>query len=189
MTDVIAGQGALVTDPLGFPVLASSAITQTFAFLYGRLAALLDRRNAAAGDDVIPDHQIPPELAGRLAPLNADGQVLARLWTELDPLAEVLSVYREHPELINGEDERLRRNLGKLRAALEAIYHQHFTFEGEARPPSGVKVEQRMDKMSGELIGLAADEVTSGAHADITQVSRTVSKDGKVVGAKIKRID
>jgi hypothetical protein len=66
-----------VPDPLGFPVLAGSAITQAFGFLYGRLAALLDRHTAA--DKAVLDYELPSGLVGHLAPLEVDQYALARL--------------------------------------------------------------------------------------------------------------
>jgi hypothetical protein len=175
-------------DPLGFPVLASSAITQAFGFLYGRLAALLDRR-AADADEAAPDYEVPSGLVGRLAPLEIDQHALARLRTMLESLDDALGVYRDNPSLLNAEDERLRRNMGRLRSALEAVYHQRFTFEGEQRPLTGVKVEQWVDEVAGELTGLTADDIGSGARSEIKQVSKKISKDGRVIGAEIRHID
>jgi hypothetical protein len=177
-----------VPDPLGFPVLAGSAITQAFGFLYGRLAALLDRR-AAGADEAALDHELPPGLVGRLAPLEVDQHALARLRTTLESLDDALGVYKDNPSLLNAEDERLRRSLGRLRNALEAVYHQRFTFEGEQRSPTSVKVEQWTDEVAGELTGLTADDITSGARGEVKQVSKKISREGRVMGAKIRHID
>lgn len=172
-------------DPLGFPVLAGSAITQAFGFLYGRLALLLDRRVAKA--DKIDE--LPPSLVGRLAPLEVDEQALVRLRAMLESLEDALGVYNDNPALLNGDDERLRRNLGKLRSALEIVYRQRFTFEGEERPPAGVKVEQWAEEIAGELTGLTADELDPGGHASVVQVTGKIDKEGRVIGAKIKRVE
>jgi hypothetical protein len=176
-----------VLDPLGFPVLASSAITQAFGFLYGRLASLLDRRSAAPDESVL-DYEQPSGLIGHLAPLEIDQDALVRLRTVLESLDDALGIYKDNPGLLNAEDERLRRNLGRLRGVLEAVYHQRFTFEGEERPSTGVKVEQWVDEVVGELTGLTAEDITSGARGEVKQVSKKISRDGRVIGAKIKNI-
>jgi hypothetical protein len=172
--------------PLDFPELAGSAITQAFGFLYGRLAALLDRRTASAGEVAHDDEQ--PGLAGRLSPFEVDPSALERLRATLESLDDALSVYWRCPSLLNGEDESLRRNLGRLRYALEAVYHQRITFEGEQRPPTASKVEQWADEVMGELTGLTSDDLTGGASGEVVQVIGKIGKDGKVIGAKIKRI-
>jgi hypothetical protein len=180
-------RGVQVPDPLGFPVLAGSAITQAFGFLYGRLAALLDRHTAA--DKAVLDYELPLGLVGHLAPLEVDQYALARLRAMLESLDDALGVYKNNPKLLDAEDERLRRNLGRLRSALEAVYHQRFTFEGEQRPPTAIKVEQWVDEVAGEVTGLTADDIAHGARGEVKQVSKKITKDGRVIGARIRRVD
>jgi chromosome segregation ATPase len=176
-----------VSDDLSFPLLAGSALTQAFGFLYGRLAALLDRRAGRVEADHVDADGLSPLLANQLAPLQVDEEALTQHAQQLQSLSEVLRVYRDHPELLDGQDERLRRNLARLREALEAVYGQCLTFRDEQRQRSALSIQQRVEEVSGEMVGLDADEVAGPAHAEITQASQTAKSGSKIVGARVKR--
>lgn len=181
--------GRIVSDPLGFPTLAASAITQAFGFLYGRLAMLLDRHDARRDKEDHPDHENRKKEARIVISGPADETVLEELRPSLQTLADILKVYDKNPEMLDGEDGMLRHHLGCLRAALEAIYHQRIAFAGEEARSSGVDIEQDAEDVSGELIGLIGREVSRSAQVGVSQRLKKVHKGGKAVGAKITRIE
>jgi hypothetical protein len=187
---IAAGSGGkIVSDPLGFPVLAGSAITQAFGFLYGRLAVLLDRHDSRHDKEDHPDHEDRGREMGTAISGPADKAVLEELRPSLRALADILDVYDKNPEMLDGEDAMLRHHLGCLRAALEVIYHQRIAFSGEEPRSSGVNIEQDADEVSGELIGLISREVSRSAQVGVSQKLKKIHKGGKAVGARITRIE
>jgi hypothetical protein len=178
-----------VSDPLGFPALAGSALTQAFGFLYGRLAVLLDRRSAARDSPAFTANFQSSSIIDKSAALRVNEDALLHWGVQLEALAETLGVYHDHPELVHGQDERLRRNLGRLREALEAIYGQRLVFEGEEPQAHGVRIDQRVDEIAGEVIGIDAGEIASEAQVDVVQTSGTVKEGAKLLGAKVRRLD
>jgi hypothetical protein len=177
-----------MSDPLGFPVLAGSAITQAFGFLYGRLEALLDRRRANHQGKELEGGRVTDQADPVISGLP-DEEALEELLPTLNTLAAALEVYNSHPAIINGEDPDLRRSLGQLREALEAVYHQHIPLPGEEESVPGVKVNQEFEEVSRELTGVDAEEVKRGARVDVEQKGKAIHGDGRVIGARIKRIE
>jgi hypothetical protein len=96
-----------MSDPLGFPVLAGSAITQAFGFLYGRLAVLLDRRRTGQSEIENGDNELGDQGDSDVS-WKPDDAALEEYRPSLETLAAALEVYDKHPEIINGEDEHLR---------------------------------------------------------------------------------
>ncbi|MET8366289.1 hypothetical protein ABZU53_22270 [Micromonospora sp. NPDC005194] len=173
-------------DPLAFPVLAGAALTQGFNFLYDELQALLERRRAQREGRPLPVAEAlrtPPVLAGRMGPLNVDDSLLAEKAEELSLLNSLLEQYTGLSEL-DGQDPQLRIILGRLRATLETIYGQRLTFHLEDRPTTGVRINQSVDDVSGELIGLDAGALGERARAEVSQNVGTVHSDSTVVGAR-----
>lgn len=177
-------------DPLAFPVLAGSALTQGFGFLYSQLQTLLERRRAQRDDQQPPAAALvdsPAVLIGRLQPLQVNRRVLAEKADELTLLDRLLSHYADQEEL-DGRDPQLRTLLGQLRATLERIYGQHLTFQGEDRPVTGLRIDQRVEDSYGYVIGLEVGEASSGVRADISHEVRTVHPGSTVVGARIEKL-
>ena len=82
----------------------------------------------------------------------------------------------------------LLETLGALRAALEHIYGQRFTFDGEHRGQSGPLSEQRHEQVFGEVIGMEATNTIRGpATTKIT--TNSVERGGRVVGMRARDID
>lgn len=177
----------IISDEFSFPALATSALTQAFAFLYGRLAAVLDRRSSQ--DKKEQEANEPRVISINLESLEVDKSTLTKERIELlSTLDDTLGVYQDNPDLISPENARLLRVLARLRAELEVVYGRHFTFEGEDRPASGVVVEQRIDNVSGDMVGVEADSIQGNAQARVTQVSKKLEDGSTIIGAKIKRI-
>jgi hypothetical protein len=166
-------------DPLSFPALTGAALSQAFGFLFGRLAHLLDRREEQTSEIEIESAEIPAAIEGRLEPLTANGALVGQHLEELEALCGALSVYDRRPDRIRTEDTRLREQLGRLRALLEQIYGQRISFRGEDRQPSGVKVIQRMDVSSGDILGINGRRVR---HANVSQEVKNVDQGSTVTG-------
>jgi hypothetical protein len=178
----------IVTDGIGLSTVVNSALPATFTFLYERLEDLLSRRRVAPGnaqqEAVLETPEIPAVLVGGAElPLRADqDRVQARL-EELRAYALGLAHYRRDPALITLEDQLLLQTLDSLRDALEDIYGQRFTFEGELREHSGPISEQSHEKVAGEVIGMEATNTIRGpVTSKIT--TKSVEPGGRVVGMR-----
>ncbi|MFF5931611.1 hypothetical protein [Streptomyces hydrogenans] len=168
-------------DPVTIAVL-SAALPATLTFAYHRLERLLSSRRAEPEQDLT----VPDALTGTLAlPLTPDTTQLEARQDELVLLRDVLEGYADGTTPVDLGDERLVRNLGKLRAALEDIYGQRLTFQGEDRPSSGPFVRQRLQTLSGEATGMEADSITGTASVD--QEVENVAAGAKLTGMKVKR--
>jgi hypothetical protein len=172
-------------DPLSFPALATAAFGQAFGFLFGRLAHLLDRRERAKGDPDDDAVEAPDALEGHLNPLVPDNALVEQYIEELERLSGALGVYHRNPDRLDPQDGALRTRLGRLRELLEIIYGQHITFHGEAREPSGVAVEQRVDTVSGAVTGVRGRQVS---RARVAQDVRHVDDGGWVIGVQADEI-
>ena len=171
------GGVADLVDPLSFPELAGAALSQAFAFLFGRLSRVLDNRGKAAEE---PERVETPEvMQGRLDPLAARPNVVEENLAELRELAGTLGVYERNPERLDGHDDNLRKDLARLRALLEKVYGQRITFRGETREATGVVVEQRMDAVAGEVTGVRGGRVSQ---ARVSQDIKRVGRDSSVIG-------
>jgi hypothetical protein len=170
-------------------MVVSSALPATFTFLYQRLESLLSRHRPDPGTarpEAVPE--IPAVLVGEMElPLRADqDRVEARL-AELRAYALGLTHYRRNLALITSEDPLLVRTLSDLRDALEDIYGQRFTFEGEQRGQSGPFSEQRHGKVAGEVVGMeAANAIRGTTTSKIT--AHSVEPGGRVVGMRARDI-
>ncbi|MER7728901.1 MULTISPECIES: hypothetical protein [unclassified Streptomyces] len=179
-----------MSDAFTFPVLAVSALTQAFGFLYGRAGAVLDRRatrreGTAAGEL----DAVPAVVVGIPGPPAFDAAALTPERVQrIESLLEVLGVYDDHRDLIRADDERLRRSLGGLRAVLEEVEGQRLTFTGENRPASGVRIEQVLDDVHGRAAALKVRRVAASADVSVRQRAGTVHEGAEIVGAEIDEI-
>ncbi|WP_449475500.1 hypothetical protein [Streptomyces abikoensis] len=179
-----------MSSELGFPVLAASAITQAFGFFYGQLASLLQRRRDRQSGIAVPD-EVPIAgadiLAGSVERLRPNDALLEERGRELELLAEALEDYAQASEL-DGQDVRLRRNLGRVRRALEEIYGTEFVI-GEDQPSGqGISIRQKAVDVHDEAIGLDVESAGPTARAEVSQDIGTAHKGSKIVGARIKRL-
>ncbi|MFE1797679.1 hypothetical protein ACFW9L_16100 [Streptomyces sp. NPDC059517] len=171
-----------MTDFAALSAVIGAGLTPTLAFLYQRLERLLNH-----GDTPEPAPQAPAELTGTLVlPLQADASLLAAHRRDLEGLRDALHVYYRGDAPVAPTDDSLLRSLGRLRGLLEDIYGQHLTFQGEQRPVSGSVVRQRTERVTGEQIGMDAEEITGDAHVD--QDVGTVERGGSNIGMRARRI-
>ncbi len=170
-------------------MVASSALPATFTFLYQRLDAALSRRRSGrtAEPEVEPD--VPAQLVGELElPLRVDSDRLEARLAALEALALGMAHYQRDPAQLTAEDPLLMQTLGRVREALEDIYGQRFTFQGERRAQSGPLSEQLYDTVAGEVTGMEAQDAILGS-ATSTIRARHVQPGGKIVGMKAPVID
>lgn len=169
-------------DPVEIAVI-SSALPATLTFALQRLERLLGSRGAEPEEDVA----IPDSLVGALQlPLQPDEGRLQARRDELERLRDDLPVYARSDVPAQTSDRELLRNLARLRGALEDVYGQYLTFEGEDRPASGPFVRQKLTTVSGEATGMDADEIAGDAR--VVQDVETVDPGGKLIGMKARRI-
>ncbi|GIL30804.1 hypothetical protein [Actinocatenispora comari] len=166
---------------LGFGAALAATISPTFTFLYGRLTALLDRGKRDATVESTPEEiDTPGVLEGQLEPLIVDEAMLSERWHDLQVLAATLGSYERNPERISADDDDLIASLNSLRLALEAIYEQRFTFRGESRERSGTKISQKVDRITGSVIGKYG--IASESDLEVRQSSNEVGPGGSMIG-------
>ena len=123
--------------------------------------------------------EIPAELVGELElPLRADQDCVQARLPELRAYALGLERYRRNPDEATTEDSLLLQTLSDLRGALEDIYGQRFTFQGEQRAESGPFSEQRYGKIAGEVTGMEAANAIRGPATSRSQLIRWNAEEG-----------
>ncbi|MET8715816.1 hypothetical protein ABZV52_21925 [Streptomyces sp. NPDC004735] len=184
-----------MSDALAFPALAASALPQAIGFLLHRAEVVLDRR-AQRRDTSAPllleeVEEVPDVVVGDPGhALDFDPAEVTDERTErLETLVEALGLYAENGHLAEGQDERLRRTLGRLRALLEDVYGRHITFAGEAqRPASGMRIVNRARDVRGVSRALKARRVSSSANADILHTAEVVHPGGEMISVEIDEL-
>jgi hypothetical protein len=169
-------------DPTEIAVI-SSVLPATLTFLFQRLDRLLTSRGAEPETDV----DVPAGMVGTLQlPLEPSEDVLQARRGELELLREALADYADGTIEVGPSDHRLLRNMARTRGALEDIYHQHLTFEGEDRPASGPFVHQTVRTVTGEATGMDSDVIAGNSR--VIQDVDTVEAGGKLIGMRGQRI-
>ncbi|MGY4986499.1 hypothetical protein [Streptomyces nigrescens] len=169
-------------DPVEIAVI-SAALPATLTFLFQRVERLLSSCGAEPEGDVTA----PDALVGSLQlPLQPHEDRLRAGRRELELLRDALANYASGQVPTCTSDQPLLRNLTRLRGALEDIYGQHLTFEGEDRPASGPFVHQKLTTLTGEATGMDADAISGNAR--VVQDVGTVDAGAKLIGMKGRRI-
>ncbi|MFI1018187.1 hypothetical protein [Streptomyces sp. NPDC020965] len=169
-------------DPVEI-TLISSALPAVLTFAFQRLEHLLGPRRR----EPEPDVTTPDALVGTLQlPLQPDEDRLQARQAELEILRDVLASYACGDVPVSSSDQKLLRNVARLRGALEDVYSQRLTFAGESRPASGPFVHQTLSTLTGEATGMKADEVVG--NAQVVQDVGTVDAGAKLIGMKGRRI-
>ncbi|MFD7713746.1 hypothetical protein [Streptomyces sp. NPDC059786] len=160
---------------------------QIFAFLFGRLGAVLDRRGGNDADAPI-DSTASPVLAEPSASLRIrDEELTEERIRRLEAVARELAVYHRNPALIRADDEHLLHAMSELRDDLETVYGQSLSFVGERRYAPGVRVRQSVDEVEADGVARAVKvgRVTAEASADIEQRSKVVREGGELTALEI----
>ncbi|MFJ4980810.1 hypothetical protein ACIP6X_36815 [Streptomyces coeruleorubidus] len=170
-------------EPFSLAMVAASALPQVFGFIFDRLGVALDRRTQSQVDD-----PACPVLATPPSPLHLQPEQLTEERTRrMEGAARELAVYQRNPDLIQPEDDVLIRTLSQVRDDLEVVYGQRFTFIGEQRPKSGVRINQEMDEVEQDAVAraLKARNVTDKAAVDIDQRAKVVRRGGTLTGLEV----
>lgn len=174
--------GDHMTDPAAITLIAS-ALPAAVTFFFQRVERLIGSRGAEPEANV----SFPEGLAGspRL-PLQPDGERLRDRRRELELLRAALSHYASGAVPARPGDQQLLQTLDRSREALEDIYGQHLTFEGEDRPVSGASVRQKLKTVSGEVTGMDVEEILG--EASVVQDVETVEPGANLIGMKGRNI-
>ncbi|GAA2133294.1 hypothetical protein GCM10009760_09300 [Kitasatospora kazusensis] len=177
-----------MSDGLGFPMLATSALTQAIGFLYRRAEVVLDHRAARRTSAApLPAEQLPDVVVGD--PGDALGfdltGVTDDLAERLESMVDVLGMYAENERLVDSQDERLRRVLGRTRALLEVVYGRRITFVGEDRPASGMRIVNKAGDVHGISRALKARRVSSQASVDVEHTAQVVHRGAEMTSVEI----
>ena len=180
-------------DPLTLTVLGGVVAAEGIKFLYGQASELLKawrERRDARRDQVTAetnDLDVPilesAVLDARPVARPADGVVVEREHGALVELCGALSPYALGQVDVDLTDVELGNRAGRLRALLEAVYGQRFTFRGEDREATGsqVTVRQALGVVEGDVLGAEA-EVGTGADLLVDQNAETIREQGSVTG-------
>jgi hypothetical protein len=182
-------------EPLSLTVLTASALTEGIKFLYTQAGELLRRRRERKDGAAVSAEASPPSpearavLVGHLEPLRIDFAAAERLESEIRALRAGLGDVAEEIEPADVGNQDLLDATDALRRAMEVVYHQRLTFQGEQRPPSGPIIEADLDieRVAGYVAGIRAKVVTGG-HLRAKVETGTVEAGGSVVGVDIDRI-
>ncbi|MFJ6149345.1 hypothetical protein [Micromonospora profundi] len=157
-------------DPAVFAALAGPALAATIEFVSSRINAALDRR--------------PAELGGYEAPLAVDESALTSERLErMRQVAETLSVYRDYPDIVRGDDSRLTRAIALAFADLTEVYKTEFRLD-HAR--DGVSVIQNLGHVGRPVTGIKASGIGKDANVTLTQRAIRVDEGGSLVGLEIE---
>jgi hypothetical protein len=128
-----------MVDPLSLTAVGALALTEGVKFLYAQAGELLKyRRERKQAPELRPPADV---LAGSVEPAHPNDERLEELEPELTAGWHALAAYAQGIDEIDPTDPELRRRVDDLRRALEVVYGQRITLQGEARPPSGPLVE------------------------------------------------
>lgn len=167
-------------DPLAFPMLAGTVLTEAVRFLFDRASAVLDRR---AGRVAVEE---PEQVPGQTEPLLVRATELTDERIERITRDQgSLRVYLSRPEFLQGEDPELRELLGRLRRDLEEVYGRRLPF-GEEEDRPGVEVSQRTDFLHGKQVGMRVKGVTERGRARVEQDTGTIGEAAEQVGIQVE---
>lgn len=185
-----------MTDPLSLSALGATALTEGIKFLYGQAAELLrafrERHKRAESNGDVPDHEQVPvipsaALDGMPTISSVNGAILDAEGSALVSLTGALSPYAQGLVDVDPHDRQLIEQAERMRALLEALYGQRFTFTGEQRENTGarVSVKQVLGIVHQEAVGLDIGEAAAGSEISVEQRAQEVQK---AVGARITKL-
>ncbi|MEU3620410.1 hypothetical protein ABZ725_50345 [Streptomyces sp. NPDC006872] len=176
-------------DTADLSMIATSALPAAFTFLFQRLDVALDRWRSGIEPEAEREPDVPAELVGGLQlPLRIDTGRLADQAPALEILALAMAAYGQQPSLITGDNTKLLETLARVRTALEDVYGQRFTFQGETRGKSGPLADHQYGSVAGEVTGLAAGEAIRGSVVSRIRAER-VEPQGRITGMKAPVIE
>jgi tetratricopeptide (TPR) repeat protein len=174
-----------VTQQSTLSALDATALTEGIKFLYAQATELLkafrERRKRAASGGSVPGHEQVPiasstALDGLPATSPADGTILDAEGPALISLTGALSPYAQEFVDVDPHDRQLIEQAERMRALLEALYGQRFTFTGEQREGTGarVNVKQVLGLVHQEADGPDVEEAAAGSEVPVEQHAHDV---------------
>jgi hypothetical protein len=165
-----------MVEPFSLSAVGALAATEGIKFLYAQAAEVLKRwRDRKAGKEGEAQAPIPVAgaevLEGKLDPPKVNFEAVERLQDDIRTLAGVLANYASGVEEPNPGDRELAEAADGLRRALEVVYGQRITFQGETRESSGPMVVGHADveKVVGDVAGVRVRLMKSGRiHGTLT---------------------
>ncbi|MCI4085655.1 hypothetical protein MRQ86_36250 [Streptomyces sp. MMS21 TC-5] len=169
-------------DPLTFPMLAGTILSEAVRFLFDRASAVLDRR---AGRVPVEEPEEGPRQGEQL--LVRPAELTDARIERITQAHGALRVYLSRPSLLQSEDTELRDLLGVLRRDLEEIYGRQLPFgdeQKEHRP--GVEVSQHADLVNNKQVGVRSRGITERGRVRVVQEAGTIGETGEQVGLEIE---
>lgn len=168
-----------MVEPLSLTAVGALALTEGVKFLYAQAGELLKyRRERKQAPELRPTAEI---LSGSVEAARPNDERLEELEPELTAGWHALAAYAHGIDEIDPADPELRRRVDGLRRALEVVYGQRITLQGEARPPSGPLVENEVRAARAEILdsrvgvvqgapgGVGVDQRVDVTDAEITR--------------------
>ena len=184
-----------MAEPITLAVVSAVVLTEGIKFLYGQAGEALKawRERRKAGSALPPPEPVQVELpaeafTGQLhdprlhfTAVEALEEDLVALWTRAGPYAQGLKD-------VDPRDSELLRTTEGLRRAMEAIFGERLTFQGENAPPSGGRIDG--ETAVHEVHGYAAGLRLRGALPDGGTFrgridADTVAQGGTAIGADV----
>lgn len=153
-----------MAEPVTLAMLGAAVLTEGITFLYNQAGELLKRRRERKDAELVAPAADDPVLAGRLAPLPVDVQVVDERREELITLRERLVSYADGNRDVDPGNGELIVQVEALRTLLELAFRQRITFRGEQREPTGAQVDvvATAKRVDGQLVAARIDTVKSG---------------------------
>jgi len=173
-------------DPI--ETVPHARLIQGFDFLYERLVdVVLEGQGTGVSGAVVEPAQSGLDAAvGPLVPnpdvVDARRPALARLCDRLAPI-----VPSGAPHGAPQAHGSFRQQLIELREALEDVYGQRLTLDGEQREPTGTRVEvsQEVGTVRGLAVGADIESGWADSDVKVIQKARVVEEQGTAIGARL----
>jgi hypothetical protein len=186
-------------DPITLAAVGGTVLVEGIKFLYSQAGEVLKRwrarRDAAKEEAAQPEKPEPveikltPAFEGQLTNPQIHFDAVKRLEGNLREVVKDLSTYASGVDDVDNSNTQLMENVDALRQMLEAIYQQRITFKGEARPPSGTRVEGGIDvnEVYGYAAAVRARTISGGTIIGKAKVGK-VAPGGTLIGVDVDQI-
>jgi hypothetical protein len=184
-------------EPFSLALLGGAVLGEGVRFLFDQASCLIraarerraQARQAAEVPPVVNIVVAPNDVLDGPVSATVDGRLLDQENRRLIALTGALAPYASGDAEIDPADGDLIAALTEVRSLLESLYGQRFTLRGEAREPSGTKVDVRqvLGEVRGGVVGVEADSAAD-ASIQVEQSASSVDAGGTVTGVKLGSI-
>jgi hypothetical protein len=191
-------------DPITIASVSAIVLTEGIKFLYGQASDVIkrwnDRRNKSHQEQTeskLPEKEavalpaMPLEIfQGQLTPPDIHYAQVEKVYEPLSKLRRELLDYQDGSKPVDLRDQDLIKKVDALRRLLEIVYQQRITFKDEKRPASGPTVISNVEikEILGEVVGIDAGKISSGATLESNVKSDYLGPGGKATGIRINNI-